>query len=117
MSTSFKVLYDGIGVYSDEALEQETFAVMLEKDSVHPGSYINDKVVKLNVDGTDGVYCSGINVEQTSGGQHAVADTVVIHADPNDLDDSPSPVSYSITLSIGITISLHTRIHSIFPEY
>ena len=110
MSTSFKVLYDGIGVYSDAALEEETFAVMLEKDSVHPGSYINDKVVRLDVDGTDGVYCSNINVEETSGGQHNNAETVVIHADPNDLDQSPSPVTCSFSVLI-LAHSLNLNIH------
>lgn len=66
MPTSFKVRYHGIGLCSDGELAEETFSVMLEKDTIISGSFVNDKVVQFDVDG-DSVFCSIINLEETEG--------------------------------------------------
>ena len=60
----FKILYDGIGLYEDEELTEETFSVMLEKDSVIPGKYVNGKTILFG--DPYNVYCSSINVEETN---------------------------------------------------
>eukprot|EP01084_Bolivina_argentea_P088587 159934_1 len=59
----FKVLYDGIGLYEDKELQDETFSIMLEKDSIIPGTYIDNKTVLFG--DPYNVYCSAINVEPT----------------------------------------------------
>ena len=97
----FKVLYDGIGLYEDKELEEETFSVMLEKDSVIPGTYITDKVVLFG--DPYNVYCSSINVEpmdithsEYKEKGHKNNATVIINRDDEDINelDSPKSVKY-----------------------
>lgn len=86
MATSFKVLYDGIGLYSDADLAEETFSVMLEKDTIISGSYVSDKVVSFDVDG-DTIFCSSINLQEIANPEHhQTTKTTIIHAD--DIDDA-----------------------------
>eukprot|EP01083_Nonionella_stella_P067937 180021_1 len=93
---TFKILYDGIGAYEDEELDNETFTVILEKDTVVQGTFINDNVVLLG--DPYNVYCSSVNVEALSvdppdddnNKQHEYDSTVVIHIE--DMDDDIQPL-------------------------
>ena len=111
----FKIKYDGIGLYQDKDLEEETFAVMIEKDSVISGTYINDKVVLFG--DPYNVYCSSINVEpidiehsqwndknkdKQSQQQHEYDTTVIINIDDidqvnNELEEESAKKSVNLS--------------------
>ncbi len=85
----FKVLYDGIGVYDDKELQNETFSIMLEKDSILSGTYIDNKTVLFGE--PYNVYCSAINVEPTdlthseyNNNLHEYDQTVIINVEDFD---------------------------------
>ena len=91
----FKVKFDGIPLYQDKDLEEETFSVMVEKDTIIPGTYITDKIVLFGE--PYNVYCSSINVEpvdiqhsewKDKSNQHQYDSTVVINVDDIDKVDN-----------------------------
>eukprot|EP01084_Bolivina_argentea_P130112 229718_1 len=44
----FRIIVDGVGLYEDRSLTQETFSVQLQNGDIINGEYIDSKVIFLN---------------------------------------------------------------------